>query len=145
MNIAYSRVSSHQQKHELKNQENFIKEFANGSGIIIDEYISDIASGLNYKRQGLLKLLELVMQRKVARIFVTYKDRLVRFGFEMIEWICKQFNTEIVVLNDRQSSPEKEMVSDLISIIHVFSSRIYGLRKYKTKIKGDTDVSATDS
>ena len=145
MNIAYSRVSSHQQKHELENQENFIKEFANGSGTIIDEYISDVASGLNYKRQGLLRLLELVMQRKVAKIFITYKDRLVRFGFELIEWICNQFNTEIVVLNDSQSSPKKEMVSDLISIIHVFSCRIYGLRKYKTKIKGDTDVSATDS
>ena len=133
------------QKYELKNQESFIKEFTNGNGIIIDEYISDIASGLNYKRQGLLRLLELVMQRKVAKIFITYKDRLVRFGFELIEWICNQFNTEIVVLNDRQSSPEKEMVSDLISIIHVFSCRIYGLRKYKTKIKGDTDVSATDN
>ena len=145
MNIAYSRVSSHQQKHELENQENFIKEFANGSGTIIDEYISDVASGRNYKRQGLLRLLELVMQRKVAKIFITYKDRLVRFGFELIEWICNQFNTEIVVLNDSQSSPKKEMVSDLISIIHVFSCRIYGLRKYKTKIKGDTDVSATDS
>lgn len=145
MNIAYSRVSSHQQKHELENQENFIKEFANGSGTIIDEYISDVAGGLNYKRQGLLRLLELVMQRKVAKIFITYKDRLVRFGFELIEWICNQFNTEIVVLNDSQSSPKKEMVSDLISIIHVFSCRIYGLRKYKTKIKGDTDVSATDS
>lgn len=145
MNIAYSRVSSHQQKHELENQENFIKEFANGSGTIIDEYISDVASGLNYKRQGLLRLLELVMQRKVSKIFITYKDRLVRFGFELIEWICNQFNTEIVVLNDSQSSPKKEMVSDLISIIHVFSCRIYGLRKYKTKIKGDTDVSATDS
>ena len=145
MNIAYSRVSSHQQKHELENQENFIKEFANGSGTIIDEYISDVASGLNYKRQGLLRLLELVMQRKVAKIFITYKDRLIRFGFELIEWICNQFNTEIVVLNDSQSSPKKEMVSDLISIIHVFSCRIYGLRKYKTKIKGDTDVSATDS
>lgn len=145
MNIAYSRVSSHQQKHELKNQENFIKEFANGSGIIIDKYLSDAASGLNYKRQGLLKLLELVMQRKVAKIFITYKDRLVRFGFELIEWICAKFNTEIIVLNDRQSSPKNEMVSDLISIIHVFSCRIYGLRKYKTKIKGDTDVSTTDS
>lgn len=145
MNIAYSRVSSHQQKYELKNQENFIKEFANGSGIVIDEYISDVGSGLNYKRQGLLRLLELVMQRKVAKIFITYKDRLVRFGFELIEWICNEFDTEIVVLNDRQSSPEKEMVSDLISIIHVFSCRIYGLRKYKTKIKGDADVSAADN
>lgn len=145
MNIAYSRVSSHQQKYELKNQENFIKEFATGSGIVIDEYISDVGSGLNYKRQGLLKLLELVMQRKVAKIFITYKDRLVRFGFELIEWICNEFGTEIVVFNDRQSSPKKEIISDLISIIHVFSCRIYGLRKYKTKIKGDADVSTTDN
>ena len=145
MNIAYSRVSSHQQKYELKNQENFIKEFATGSGIVIDEYISDVGSGLNYKRQGLLKLLELVMQRKASKIFITYKDRLVRFGFELIEWICNEFGTEIVVLNDRQSSPKKEIISDLISIIHVFSCRIYGFRKYKTKIKGDADVSTTDN
>lgn len=135
INIAYSRVSSRQQKNELENQENFIKNYANGNGMIIGKYFSDIGSGLNYKRENFLKMIELVMERKVDKIFVTYKDRVVRFGFDFVEWICKRFGTEIVILNDKKTSPENELVNDLISIIHIFSCRIYGLRKYKKTIK----------
>ena len=135
INIAYSRVSSRQQKNELENQENFIKNYANGNGMIIGKYFSDIGSGLNYKRENFLKMIELTMERKVDKIFVTYKDRVVRFGFDFVEWLCQRFGTEIVVLNDKKTSPENELVNDLISIIHVFSCRIYGLRKYKKTIK----------
>lgn len=135
INIAYSRVSSKQQKNELENQENFIKNYVNGNGMIIGKYFSDIGSGLNYKRENFLKMIELVMERKVDKIFVTYKDRVVRFGFDFVEWICQRFGTEIVILNDKKTSPENELVNDLISIIHVFSCRIYGLRKYKKTIK----------
>ena len=135
MNIAYSRVSSRQQKTELENQENFIKNHVNGNGMIIGKYFSDIGSGLNYKRENFLKMIELVMERKVDKIFVTYKDRVVRFGFDFMEWFCQRFGTEIIVLNDRKTSPENELVNDLILIIHVFSCRIYGLRKYKKTIK----------
>ena len=135
INIAYSRVSSRQQKNELENQENFIKNHVNGNGMIIGKYFSDIGSGLNYKRENFLKMIELVMERKVDKIFVTYKDRVVRFGFDLVEWICQRFGTEIIVLNDKKTSPENELVNDLISIIHVFSCRIYGLRKYKKTIK----------
>lgn len=135
INIAYSRVSSRQQKNELENQENFIKNYVNGNGMIIGKYFSDIGSGLNYKRENFLKMIELVMERKVDKIFVTYKDRIVRFGFDFVEWTCQRFGTEIIVLNDEKTSPENELVNDLISIIHVFSSRIYGLRKYKKTIK----------
>ena len=135
INIAYSRVSSRQQKNELENQENFIKNYVNGNGMIIQKYFSDIGSGLNYKRENFLKMIELVMERKVDKIFVTYKDRVVRFGFDFMEWICQRFGTEIVILNDKKTSPENELVNDLISIIHVFSCRIYGLRKYKKTIK----------
>lgn len=135
INIAYSRVSSRQQKNELENQENFIKNYANGNGMIIGKYFSDVGSGLNYKRENFLKMIELVMERKVDKIFVTYKDRVVRFGFDFMEWICQRFGTEIIVLNDKKTSPENELVNDLISIIHVFSCRIYGLRKYKKTIK----------
>lgn len=135
INIAYSRVSSRQQKNELENQENFIKNYVNGNGMIIGKYFSDIGSGLNYKRENFLKMIELVMERKVDKIFVTYRDRVVRFGFDFVEWICQRFGTEIIVLNDKKTSPENELVNDLISIIHVFSCRIYGLRKYKKTIK----------
>lgn len=135
INIAYSRVSTRQQKNELENQENFIKNYVNGNGMIIGKYFSDIGSGLNYKRENFLKMIELVMERKVDKIFVTYKDRVVRFGFDFVEWLCQRFGTEIVVLNDKNTSPENELVNDLISIIHVFSCRIYGLRKYKKTIK----------
>lgn len=135
MNIAYSRVSSRQQKNELENQEDFIKNYANGNGFIIGKYFSDIGSGLNYKREDFLKMIELVTERKVGKIFVTYKDRVVRFGFNFVEWICQRFGTKIIVLNDKKTSPENELVNDLISIIHVFSCRIYGLRKYKKTIK----------
>ena len=135
INIAYSRVSSRQQKNELENQENFIKNYVNGNGMIIGKYFSDVGSGLNYKRENFLKMIELVMERKVDKIFVTYRDRVVRFGFDFVEWICQRFGTEIIVLNDKKTSPENELVNDLISIIHVFSSRIYGLRKYKKTIK----------
>lgn len=135
INIAYSRVSSRQQKNELENQENFIKNYVNGNGMIIGKYFSDIGSGLNYKRENFLKMIELVTERKVDKIFVTYKDRVARFGFDFVEWICQRFGTEIIVLNDEKTSPENELVNDLISIIHVFSRRIYGLRKYKKTIK----------
>ena len=135
INIAYSRVSTRQQKNELENQENFIKNYVNGNGMIIGKYFSDIGSGLNYKRENFLKMIELVMERKVDKIFVTYKDRVVRFGFDFVEWLCQRFGTEIVVLNDKNTSPENELVNDLISIIHVFSCRIYRLRKYKKTIK----------
>lgn len=135
INIAYSRVSSRQQKNELENQENFIKNYVNGNGMIIGKYFSDIGSGLNYKRENFLKMIELTMERKVDKIFVTYKDRVVRFGFDFVEWLCQRFGTEIVILNDKKTSPENELVNDLISIIHVFSCRIYGLRKYKKTIK----------
>ena len=135
MNIAYSRVSSRKQKKELENQENFIKNHVNGNGMIIGKYFSDIGSGLNYKRENFLKMIELVIEGKVDKIFVTYKDRVVRFGFDFVEWICQRFGTEIIVLNDKKTSPENELVNDLISIIHLFSFRIYGLKKYKKTIK----------
>ncbi|BBM81331.1 transposase [Staphylococcus phage vB_SauM-HM01] len=139
-NIAYCRVSNRSQKYDLVNQEKFIKTYANNSGTIIDDYMSDIGSGLNYKRKNWNKLLKKVSNNEVDKIFITYKDRFIRFGYEWFESYCNNFNTEIVVLNDKDTSPEQELVDDLISIIHVFSCRIYGLRKYKTKVKNDDEL-----
>ena len=138
--IAYSRVSSKNQKDDLKNQANFIREFCNSNGIIIDEYIEDIGSGLNYNRINWNKLLDSVMKNEIETIYITYKDRFIRFGFDWFRNFCEKFGTKIIVLNNEVSSPSKELVDDLISIIHVFSSRIYGLRKYIKEINEDDEI-----
>ncbi|BDT14880.1 transposase [Limnospira platensis NIES-39] len=102
--------------------------------------IKDIGSGLNYKRKGLLSLLGQVLSGNVREVVVSHQDRLVRFGFDLIEWFCQQQNCQLVVLNKRDLSPEPEMVEDILAIVHVFSCRWYGLRKYKSVIKEDSDL-----
>ncbi len=133
--VAYSRVSSHRQKADLDRQIAAIKCLYPDADII-----TDIASGLNYRRKGLLALLERVRKGNVATIVVAHKDRLTRFGFELIKWWCEQDNCSIVVLNQDGLSPEREMVEDILAIIHIFSCRLYGLRKYKSAIKEDLEI-----
>ena len=135
LTIAYGRVSSQSQKKELKNQMRYLEEFSINKGIIIDEYLYDIGSGINFKRKNLQKLIELILQNKVKRVIITYKDRLARFAFELLEWLFELYNVKLEVINLESSSPQKELIEDLMTIIHVFSSRLYGLRKYKSKIK----------
>lgn len=136
-NIIYARVSSRNQKDDLKNQIEFLRQFVNAQGVIIDEVIEDIGSGLNYKREKWNKLLDMVMEREIGKIYVTEKDRFIRFGFDWFLSFVHKFGTEIVVVKNESLSPQQEMVQDLISIIHVFSCRVYGLRKYKDKIEKD--------
>ena len=138
--VAYTRVSSRGQKDDLKNQINFIKNYTNHHGIVIDEYIEDIGSGLNYNRSKWNDLLRSVMHDEIDTIYITYKDRFIRFGYEWFERLCHEHGTKIIVLNDVDSSPEQELVDDLTSVIHVFSCRLYGLRKYKQAIKTDKEV-----
>ena len=104
--VAYARVSSRNQKDDLKNQIDFIRTFANANGVILDECIKDIGSGLNYNRPKWNELLQAVMRDEIATIYVTYKDRFIRFGFEWFENLCKQHQTEIVVLNHEETSPD---------------------------------------
>lgn len=138
--VAYTRVSSRNQKDNLKKQIDFIRTFANARGVILDECIEDIGSGLDYNRSKWNELIQAVMCNEVATIYVTSKDRFIRFGFEWFENLCKQYQTEIVVLNHDETSPDKELVEDLMSIVHVFSSRLDGLKKYKKIIKEDKEV-----
>ena len=135
--VAYARVSSNHQKNDLKNQLSFIRNNTNAKGLILDEELSDIGSGLNYKRYNWNKLLDQVDQNQVNQIYITYKDRFVRFGFDWFDSFCKKHGCEIIVLNNVDTSPEQEVANDLISIIHVFSCRVYGLRKYKKVIEKD--------
>lgn len=91
------------------------------------------------------QLLKEVMDNQVDTIFITYKDRFIRFGYDCFERSCKMHNTEIVVLNNIETSPTQEMIDDMISIVHVFSCRLYGLRKYKSKLKNDRSLKSGEN
>lgn len=138
--VIYTRVSTNNQKDDLINQIKFLRNFANAKGLIIDEVVEDIGSGLNYNRKKWNKLLNECMENKVDTILVTHKDRFIRFGYEWFERFLGKFNTKIIVVNNESLSPQEELVQDIISILHVFSCRIYGMRKYKKKIKEDEDI-----
>lgn len=144
LNVLYARVSTYGQKDDLQNQLAFIRQYANAKGIIIDQEFTDIDSGLNYKRKKWNQLLNMVMQDKINQIFITYQDRFIRFGFDWFDNLCKQHGTKIIVINNPHTSPDQELVSDLISIIQVFSCRLYGLRKYKNKLKNDDSLTGDD-
>jgi putative resolvase len=132
--VIYCRVSSAGQKKDLISQRNAVESFCLAQGKTIDLKLEDIGSGLNYKRKNFILLLEMVERGEVSEIVIAHKDRLVRFGFEWFAKFCKDHGTSIVILNAESLSPQEEMTKDLLSIIHCFSSRIYGLRKYKRKI-----------
>lgn len=133
--ILYARVSGYSQKADLELQVQFLMSEYPGC-----EVIRDIGSGLNFKRKGLLALLERILSGNVGMVVVANKDRLCRFGFDLIAWLCDRFQCKILVLNNTILSPEREMLEDVLAIIHVNSSRLYGLRKYKQKIKEDPDL-----
>jgi putative resolvase len=128
---AYLRVSSPAQRPDLANQRAAVEQFCIASGKEVAEYMEDVGSGLNYKRKHFLRLMEMVERGEVAEIIIAHKDRLVRFGFEFFEKFCTDHGCRITVMNAESLSPEEEMVKDLLSIVHCFSSRLYGLRRYK--------------
>ena len=138
--VTYARVSTKNQKDNLKNQTIFLQQFCNAKGMIIDECIEDFGSGLNYNRKKWNKLLIDVMEQKIKTIVISHKDRFVRFGYDWFFRFCKKFNTEIIAVNNENLSPQEELVQDIISILHIFSHKLYGLRKYKKQIKEDDKI-----
>ena len=134
--ICYARVSSRGQKSDLQNQISLLKTKYPDS-----EVISDYGSGLNFRRKGLQKIMDLAHKGELQEVVVTYKDRLCRFGFELFEYILEtQSNAKIMVLCHNSTSKESELTTDLLSIITVFSARMHGLRKYKKQIKEDESL-----
>ena len=138
--VIYTRVSTSNQKDDLKNQVEFLRQYANAKGIIVDEVIEDYGSGLNYNRKKWNRLIDSCMTNEISTIIITHKDRFIRFGYDWFESFLAKFNVEIIVVNNESLSPQEELVQDIVSILHVFSCRIYGLRKYKKKIREDEEV-----
>ena len=138
--VIYARVSNKNQKDNLKNQTVFLRQFCNARGMIVDQCIEDYGSGLNYNRKKWNGLLDEVMEQKVKTIVITNKDRLIRFGYDWFERFGMKFHTTILIVNNEELSPQEELVQDIISILHVFSCRLYGLRKYKKQIEKDEEI-----
>ena len=138
--VIYTRVSTRNQTDDLENQVDFLQTYVNAKGLIVDGVIRDYGSGLNYNRRKWNQLLGEVMENKVKMILVSHEDRFVRFGFDWFEKFCSKFNVEIVVVKNEKLSPHEELVQDIVHILHVFSCRLYGLRKYQKQIEGDEDI-----
>jgi putative resolvase len=137
----YCRVSSSKQKDDLVRQQTHLQSI-----YPTHKVITDIGSGLNFKRKGLLTLLEKATSGLVKEIVVAHRDRLCRFGFDLILWILNKHKVKLVVLSDDKLSPDEELSNDLLSIIHVFSCRANGKRKYVRKqVKESSEEENEDS
>jgi excisionase family DNA binding protein len=133
--VVYARVSGRALQPDLNRQVAALSSLYPQA-----EIVAEIGSGLNFKRKKLLALLEQILSGDVRLVVVAHKDRLARFGFDLFRWLCEQNGCELVVLNDAGLSPEREMVEDILAILHCFSSRLYGLRKYRSQVKEDPDL-----
>jgi putative resolvase len=131
--IVYARVSSHDQKADLVRQIDLLTSFCAAHGWTF-EVIQDLGSGLNYSKKGLKKLIQSICLGNMERLVLTHKDRLLRFGAELVFALCEQFGIEVVLINKAEdTSFEDDLVSDVLEIITVFSARLYGARSRKNK------------
>ena len=130
--IGYCRVSTPSQKDDLKNQVNNVKSYMIAKGYQY-EMIEEIGSGIHYHKKGLKQLIDKINNQEVNKVVVLYQDRLVRFGFELIEYLCQINGVELEIIDHTEKSKEEELTDDLIQIITVFANRLYGQRSKKTK------------
>lgn len=131
--VAYARVSSHDQKNDLSRQVSLLESFCASHGWHY-EVIQDLGSGLNYNKKGLRKLIKELCSGSIGRLVITHKDRLLRFGSELVFSLCEHFGTEVVIVNaSEETNFEDDLVQDVLEIITVFSARLYGSRSRKNK------------
>ncbi len=133
--VVYCRVSSQAQKVDLLNQRKVLEQFCVARGLIIDEWIEEIGGGLNFKRKQFLAMVDGIIAGEIGTVIIAHKDRLARFGNDLILHLCEQHQCTLLIMNTESLSPETEMVQDLLAIIHCFSRRLYGLRNYKKTLK----------
>ena len=134
--VCYCRVSSTKQRDDLERQVAYMRSIYPAA-----EVIRDIGSGIDFKRKGLRTLLEWLMQGDKLQVVITHRDRLARFGIDLIRYLIEQNGGELVVLDQTEHSPQEELTADLLAILHVFSRRMPGLRSYRDKIKEDKSLS----
>nr|WP_275677608.1 IS607 family transposase [Neobacillus drentensis] len=133
--IIYARVSNRNQKKDLENQIEFLRNFANSKGWIVDEILNDIGSGLNYKRKKWNELLDWVQKREIKTVLISHKDRFVRFGFEWFEGLLQKCGVEMVIVNNETDSPKRRTRLGLNFNYSCSFLSYLCLRKYKKKLK----------
>ena len=131
--IAYARVSSHDQKAELERQKQVLELYCARQGWTF-EVVSDLGSGMHYRKKGLKKLLDAIVEGSVGRLVITHKDRLLRFGAELVFAVCEAKRVEVVILNrGEDTSFEEDLARDVLEIVTVFSARLYGSRSHRNR------------
>lgn len=133
--VIYCRVTSSNQREELKNQIKAMEEFANHCGYSVSETISEIGGALNFKRKKFIEMIISMLKGEIEVIIVAHKDRLCRFAFDFVEELAKYSNCQIIVANQTHLSPEQELSDDLLAIVYCFSCRLYGLRSDSKNLK----------
>lgn len=134
-NVVYARVSSRSQKPVLEQQIKALELFCLAQGLAVDEWIGEIGGGLSFKRKQFRNLIRQIESGEISTLVVAHNDRLARFGFDLIEYLCELHGTQLIVVNRESLSPEREMIEDLLAIVDCFSSRLYGLRNYKKLLR----------
>ncbi|MCG5495027.1 IS607 family transposase [Ectothiorhodospira variabilis] len=144
--VAYARVSSHDQKEDLERQKQVLELYCAQQGWTF-ELISDLGSGMNYHKKGLKRLLDAIVDGEVGRLVITHKDRLLRFGAELVFAICEAREVEVVILNQGEDTTfEEDLAKDVLEIITVFSARLYGSRSRKNqKLLDDVKKAVEDA
>lgn len=144
--VAYCRVSTKSQRDDLEKQVENVKSYMYAKGYSF-EVITDIGSGINYKNKGLQELISLIDSNQVTKVVILYKDRLVRFGFELIQLLCELHDVEIEIIDNSEQSIDEELTEDLIQIITLFANRLYGSRSKTTKtlIERVSDVTRNEN
>jgi predicted site-specific integrase-resolvase len=134
VNVVYARVSTPKQKRDLENQAETLINYCNANGVKVDKVYKDIASGMNFDRKQFRSMLEDVLNYRISSIYITYKDRFSRISFDMFERLFLEYNCKIIVINKTESTAEddeKEVFSDIISMLHSFAMKMYSRRRKK--------------
>ena len=135
LTLLYSRVSSHDQKQDLITQQSKLLHYAQSNNFNNIKLISDLGSGLNYKKSGLNQLLNLILTQQIQTLIINHKDRLLRFGSELIFKLCDFYHIKVIILEDKSLSFEETLTHDVIELMTVFCAKLYGKRSHKNKLK----------
>ena len=135
LTLLYSRVSSHDQKQDLITQQSKLLHFAQINRFNNIKLISDLGSGLNFKKSGLNQLLQLILTQQIQTLIINHKDRLLRFGSELIFKLCDFYHIKVIILEDKSLSFEETLTHDVIELMTVFCAKLYGKRSHKNKLK----------
>ncbi len=135
--VVYCRVSSPGQKADLTSQVTALEQFCLARGLAVDEWVSEIGGGMNLTRRKFLSVMDAIERGEIATLVIAHQDRLARFGFDYLDHVATKNACTILVANQESLSPQEEMVQDLLSIVHTFSCRLYGLRRYEKTVTAD--------